>query len=111
MSLRTTPLVLLITLSVSVMAQDALTTEGRPLNLSLPRDAYGSSPIRPSLATPEQPHGNSGNLPDLGGGQRSGIPYGSGYEARQHGSSNSGSGNPTGMRSGQGSGRGMGRGR
>ncbi|MBP8284519.1 MAG: hypothetical protein KAX46_11525, partial [Chromatiaceae bacterium] len=62
----------------------------RPLNLSIPRYAMGSSPAwsLPS-GTPDQQR-NYADLPDLGTrsggpgpGQTGRLPYGSGYEARQ----------------------------
>jgi hypothetical protein len=116
MSFRSAPLMFLLTLTTSVGAQDAVSTDvSRPLNLSLPRDAYWASPVRPDLAPSEPGQRGSAGLPDLGArgttGQRSRMPYGTGYETRQRNSPSGESGGVTGRGSGQGSGRGMGRGR
>lgn len=83
----------------------------RPLNLSLPRDALWFATVRndSGLAFPRQ---EAPNLPDLGtrtrdgAGARGSLPYGSGYEARQHGGGTGHAG--TGFGGGHGGG-GMGR--
>lgn len=116
MLLRTAPLILLLALTASAMAQETVTTEAsRPLNLSLPRDAHGSSPLRPDLAAPDRSRSDSIGLPDPGTGagssQHGRLPYGTGYEARQRNSSGGVSGNAAGMRGARNGGRGMGRGR
>ena len=116
MSLRTAPLLLLLTLSASAMAQESVITEGsRPLNLSLPRDVHWSSPVRPDLAAPERSRSDSVSLPDPGAGATSGqrgrMPYGTGYESRQRNNSGGESGSAAGRSHDQGGGKGMGRSR
>lgn len=90
----------------AVLAQEAAPTGGRPLDLTVPKEALTGAweaPARqdatglPDLGgQPSRPGGAAG--PGQGGGPRSDLPYGSGYEAR-HG------------QGGGGGGRGMGRGR
>jgi len=124
---HTPTLLLLLTLSAPASwAQTAAESTaaspepGRPLNLSLPRDAVWSSTVRSDLPAAERPRGDASALPDMGAranggqGQRGRMPYGSGYEARQRDSSGGGSsqaGAGGGRGSGSGGGRGMGRGR
>ena len=109
---------LLATLAVPGWAQPAAGAPGvpdaaiRPLNLSIPRFALGSSAFgSPSAGTPD-PQGDLVDLPDLGtrsigpGPGRPGrLPYGSGYEARQRQQSG---GEGGGFGGGQGSGMGAG---
>jgi hypothetical protein len=115
MSPRLVTAAFLLSLSVSAMAQEAGTTEvSRPLNLSLPRDAAWSSPVRPERATSDGLQGNAMGLPDMGAGSTTGragrMPYGTGYEARQRNRTESGFGNSSEVGRGHGGGR-MGRGR
>ncbi len=89
-------LLLLATLAVPVWAQQAEEDPGvsnesiRPLNLSIPRYAMGSSSVGSQPSGTLDPQRHLADLPDLGtrsGGDGSGqsgrLPYGSGYEARQ----------------------------
>lgn len=81
----------------------------RPLNLSLPRDAFNPSQsmgrVDDDLVARNLRSGQAEPRP--GYGHRGGMPYGSGYEARQRGFASSGQG-----AGGSGRGRqGMGRGR
>lgn len=63
----------------------------RPLDLSLPRDAVWTTPVRPELSGRELIQSDPRALPDIdaangsAGGRRGGQPYGTGYEARQRG--------------------------
>lgn len=84
----------------------------RPLNLSLPRDVLKPSPsmgrLEDDLVARNLRSGQMEIRP--GNGYRGGMPYGSGYEARQRGFTSSGQG--AGGAGGAGRGRhGMGRGR
>jgi hypothetical protein len=123
MSLRFHFPLLLLTLSVPLTWAQTASEQAsaspqaaRPLNLSLPRDAVWSAPVRPDAMTAGRSHGDASGLPDLGvrpdggQGQRGRMPYGSGYEARQRdaagGDGQAGAGGGRG-----GGGRGMGRGR
>jgi hypothetical protein len=109
-------LLLLLALSAPISAQQAEDPPRRPLNLSLPRDAVWSSPLRPDVQPAEPARGDAPGLPDLGSRPGAGgrMPYGSGYEARQRGGAGDGSGqhgagSGGGGRQG-GAGHGMGRG-
>jgi hypothetical protein len=105
----------LLSLSVLATAQEAAAPEiSRPLNLSLPRDAAWSSPVRPERTTLDGLHVNPIGLPDMGvatTGRAGRMPYGTGYEARQRNRTESGSGNASEMGRGHGGGGRMGRGR
>lgn len=97
------------------MAQESETIKGRQqLNLSFPREAHWSSQMRQEQTVIERAQRDTAGLPDLNTAAinrpRGRMPYGTGFEARQHGNSNSGSGAMAGRGSGQGGG-GMGRGR
>ena len=86
----------------------------RPLNLSIPRFALGSSALGSTSAGTPDPQRDLADLPDLGtrsigpGPGRPGrLPYGSGYEARQrHQSGGEGGGFGGGQGNGVGAGGG-----
>lgn len=105
--------VVLCGLNSSISAQELETaiepTRDRPLNLSLPRDALNPSQsmghVDDDLVARNLRSVQTESRP--GYGHRGGMPYGSGYEARQRGFASSGQG-----AEGVGKGRqGMGRGR
>jgi hypothetical protein len=116
MSLRIATAALLLSLSISAMAQETVTAEGaRSLNLSLPRDVSWSSPVRPDRTPPDVSRADSVGVPDMGAGSTIGrgsrLPYGTGYEARQRDRAESEFGNASETGRGHGGGGRMGRGR
>lgn len=94
----------------AVLAREMAAERNKPLDLSLPKEAPSrawGAPARQDVMSlpdpggqPSRPTGVAG--PGHGGGRRSDLPYGSGYEAR-HGQGGGGSN--------EGGGHGMGRGR
>lgn len=111
-------LLCLASLAVPLWAQQAEGVTGlsheavRPLNLSIPAYAMGSSAFSALPIGSKDPQGYFAELPDLGtrskgvgSGQSGRLPYGSGYEARQRQLSG---GEDGGFGGGQGGGRGVG---
>ena len=96
----------------AVLAREMAAERNKPLDLSLPKEApsraWGAPARQDAMSLPDpggqpsRPTGVAGPGRGGGGGPRSDLPYGSGYEAR-HGQGGGGSN--------EGGGHGMGRGR